>query len=104
MIFIVDHVQEKPEGPTAKRRRTGMGETSNSQTNVNVSENEEMAMVQYVAQPPEAKESEELNMAVSDVTVPSSCPNSADTNGTEGNYLLFTMQLNYLKNNKCKYL
>ena len=45
----------------------------------------------------EDKESEELNMAVSDGTVPSSYPNSADTNGTEGNYLLFTMQLNYLK-------
>ena len=97
MIFIVDYVKEKPEGPTAKKRRTGMEETSNSQTNVNVSENEEMAMVQYVSQPPEAKESEELNMAVSDGTVPSSCPHSADTNGTEGNYLLFKMHVYNLK-------
>ena len=98
MIFIVDYVKEKPEGPTAKRRRTGMGETSNSQTNVNVSENEETAMVLSFAQPPEDKESEALATPVLNKQVPSSCTNfalnSAETpstslNDTEGNNLLF---------------
>ena len=88
MIFIlfVDHVQETPEGPIPKRRRTGMGETSNSKRNVNVSETEETAMDSSVVQPPEAKESEALGTPVLDK--PAETP-STSFNDTEGNNFLF---------------
>ena len=94
--LLLDPVQENTEGPTAKRRRTGMEETNISKGK-KVLGTAAAAMDVSVVHRSEDKESEELNMAVSDGTVPSSCPHSADTNGTEGNYLLFTMQLNYLK-------
>ena len=93
--LFLDPVQENTEGPNSKKRR--LTETSNSEGNQQVSETETTTMDVSVVQLSEDKESEELNTAVSDGTITSSYPNSADTNGTQGNYLLFTMQLNYLK-------
>ena len=93
--LFLDPVQENTEGPNSKKRR--LTETRNSEGNQQVSGTAAAAMDVSVVQLSEDKESEALGTNVSDGTVPSSYPNSADTNGAQGNYLLFTMQLNYLK-------
>ena len=93
--LFLDPVQENTEGPNSKKRR--LTETRNSEGNQQVSGTAAAAMDVSVVQLSEDKEIEALGTAVSDGTVPSSYPNSADTNCTQGNYLLFTMQFNYLK-------
>ena len=74
-----------------------MGGKNKSKGNANVSGTGATPMDVSVVHPSDDQEIEVLNTHVSDETVPSSCTNSADTNGTEGNYLLFKMHVNYLK-------
>ena len=93
--MLLDPVQENTEVPKSKKRR--LTETRNSEGNQQVSGTAAAAMDVSVVQLSEDKESEALGTNVSDGTVTSSYPNSAVTNGTQGNYLLFTMQLNDLK-------